>query len=164
LTANTAANPALYRTADANAVVTLTEGLTVLGSATANASGAWSFTPTGLAQGAQTITATETDLAGNIGSTAVNFVLDFDSHTGLSGVGTNENLVFNEGFGNVTISNSQTDTIAFGSGLFSSFTDLLHHSSQDKAGDTIIADNHGDVLTLTHTAMTALQASHFLLG
>jgi len=52
-------------------VVTLTAGMTVLGGATAIASGAWSFTPTGLAQGAQTITASETDLAGNIGSTAI---------------------------------------------------------------------------------------------
>ena len=69
-------NPALSGTADANAVVTLTEGSTVLGTTTANASGAWSFTPTGLAQGAQTITASETDLAGNTGSASVNFTLD----------------------------------------------------------------------------------------
>ena len=69
-------NPALTGTADANAVVTLTEGSTVLGTATANASGAWSFTPTGLAQGAQTITASETDLAGNTGSASVSFTLD----------------------------------------------------------------------------------------
>ncbi len=92
------------------------------------------------------------------------FSFDFDSHTSLSINGSNENLVFNEGFGNATISNINNDTVQFGSGLFSGFADLLSHSSQDKAGDTIIADNHGDVLTLTHTAMTALQASHFLLG
>ncbi len=70
------ANPALSGTADANAVVTLTEGSTVLGTATANASGVWSFTPTGLAQGPQTITASETDLAGNTGSSSVSFRLD----------------------------------------------------------------------------------------
>jgi Big-like domain-containing protein len=69
-------NPALSGTADANAVITLTEGSTVLGTATASSTGAWSFTPTGLAQGAQTITASETDLAGNTGSASVNFTLD----------------------------------------------------------------------------------------
>ena len=63
-TNNVTSNDALTGTADANATVTLTEGLTVLGTTTANASGVWAFTPTGLAQGAQTITASETNAAG----------------------------------------------------------------------------------------------------
>ena len=50
---NVTSNDALTGTADANATVTLTEGSTVLGSTTANGSGVWSFTPTGLAQGAK---------------------------------------------------------------------------------------------------------------
>ena len=50
---NVTSNDALTGTADANATVTLTEGSTVLGSTTANASGVWAFTPTGLAQGAR---------------------------------------------------------------------------------------------------------------
>ena len=61
---NVTSNDALTGTADANATVTLTEGSTVLGTTTANASGVWAFTPTGLAQGAQTITASETNAAG----------------------------------------------------------------------------------------------------
>ena len=61
---NVTSNDALTGTADANATVTLTEGSTVLGSTTANASGVWAFTPTGLAQGAQTITASDTNAAG----------------------------------------------------------------------------------------------------
>ena len=64
---NVTSNDALTGTADANATVTLTEGSTVLGSTTANASGVWAFTPTGLAQGAQTITASETNAAGLTG-------------------------------------------------------------------------------------------------
>jgi VCBS repeat-containing protein len=36
----------------------------VLGTTTANANGVWSFTPTGLAAGLQTITASETNAAG----------------------------------------------------------------------------------------------------
>ena len=65
---NVTSNDALTGTADANATVTLSEGSTVLGTTTANATGVWAFTPTGLAQGAQTITASETNAAGLTGS------------------------------------------------------------------------------------------------
>ena len=94
------------------------------------------------------------------------------ANTAISSGGTNENFEFNTGFGNVTISNfisesqssTQNDTIAFANGLFANYTDLQSHMSQDKAGDTIIADTHGDSLTLTHVAMATLQAHDFLLG
>ena len=45
--------------------MTIKQGTTVLGTATANSTGAWNFTPTGLADGVHTLTATETDAAGN---------------------------------------------------------------------------------------------------
>ena len=61
---------------DPNAVVTLTEGSTVLGTATANGSGVWSFTPAGLAQGAHTVVVTETDLAGNTGTASLSITYD----------------------------------------------------------------------------------------
>ena len=73
---NVTSNDALTGTADANATVTLTEGSTVLGTTTANASGVWSFTPTGLAQGAQTITASETNAAGLTGCSSLTFTYD----------------------------------------------------------------------------------------
>ena len=75
-TDNITSNPALSGTAQANSVVTLSEGSTVLGTTTANASGAWSFTPSGLAQGTQTVTASETDVAGNTGTASLTFTLD----------------------------------------------------------------------------------------
>ncbi|TDV04965.1 Ig-like domain-containing protein, partial [Paraburkholderia caballeronis] len=65
--------------AEANAVVTLYDGATVLGTATVDASGNWSFTPlTPLADGAHAITATLTDQAGNVSaaSPALNFAVD----------------------------------------------------------------------------------------
>src|SRR5581483_7921986 len=67
---------ALTGTADANATVKISEGLTVLGTTTANASGFWSFTPTGLAQGLQTITASETNAAGLTGSSSLTFTYE----------------------------------------------------------------------------------------
>ena len=56
--------------------MTISEGSTVLGTTTANANGVWSFTPTGLAQGLQTVTASETNAAGLTGSSSLTFTYD----------------------------------------------------------------------------------------
>ena len=69
-------NPAIKGTGQANTVVTIKEGSTTLGTTTADGTGAWSFTPTGLADGAHTLTATQTDLAGNTGTATLSFTLD----------------------------------------------------------------------------------------
>ncbi|MHA7630708.1 Ig-like domain-containing protein [Corallococcus sp. M7] len=70
--------PVLSGTAEANSTVTVREGTTVLCTATANASGAWSCTSSTLTDGAHTVTATARDAAGNTGpaSTAVLFTVD----------------------------------------------------------------------------------------
>jgi hypothetical protein len=70
------ANDALTGTADPNATVTLTEGSMVLGTTTANANGVWSFTPTSLVQGLQTITASETNAAGLTSSSSLTFTYE----------------------------------------------------------------------------------------
>lgn len=69
------ANAALTGTAAANAVVTITESGTTLGTATASAKGAWSFTPTGLTQGSHTLTASE-QIAGQTVSSTLSFTYD----------------------------------------------------------------------------------------
>ena len=69
-------NPTIKGTGEANTVVTIMEGSTVLGTTTADATGAWSFTPTGLIDGAHTLTASQTDAAGNTGTATLNFTLD----------------------------------------------------------------------------------------
>jgi hypothetical protein len=69
-------NPAITGSAQANTLVTIKEGSTVLGTTTADGTGAWSFTPAGLADGAHTLTVTQTDLAGNTGTAALSFTLD----------------------------------------------------------------------------------------
>ena len=51
----------LNGTAEANSTVTLFDGTTKLGTATANASGAWSYTTAALATGTHSFTATATD-------------------------------------------------------------------------------------------------------
>ena len=54
----------------------LTEGATSIGTVTADATGHWSYTPTGLVQGAHTIVASDTDLAGNTGTASLSFTLN----------------------------------------------------------------------------------------
>ncbi|HYR67849.1 MAG TPA: Ig-like domain-containing protein [Reyranella sp.] len=71
------ANPALTGTADPNAVVHFTvDGSAIAATATANASGAWSFTPTGLTDGQHTIVASETNAGGATGTASLSFTLD----------------------------------------------------------------------------------------
>src|SRR5207247_2281803 len=74
------ANPALTGTADPNAVVHFTvDGAAVAATATADATGAWSYTPAGLAAGSHTVVASETDAAGNSGSASLTFTLSTSS-------------------------------------------------------------------------------------
>ena len=70
-------NDALTGTGLANTAVGFTiDGSLIATTATTNAVGAWSFTPTGLADGAHTIVASQTDTFGNIGTAALSFTLD----------------------------------------------------------------------------------------
>ena len=70
-------NPTLTGTGVANAVVHFTvDGSAIAPTATADASGAWSFTPTALGNGSHTVVASETDAAGNTASTSLTFTLD----------------------------------------------------------------------------------------
>ena len=75
---NITSNPSLTGLGDAFAVVSLTEGSTLLGTTTSDALGAWTFTPTGLSQGVHTVAATEsvTDTAGNPGTASLTFTFD----------------------------------------------------------------------------------------
>ncbi|MCM7634942.1 BapA/Bap/LapF family large adhesin [Enterobacter bugandensis] len=72
--------PTLSGTATANATVTIYENGQPVGTALADGTGAWSFTPsTPLAAGSHTWTATVTDAAGNISPASPGFTLVVDS-------------------------------------------------------------------------------------
>ncbi|CAK0767401.1 hypothetical protein WCLP8_4060001 [uncultured Gammaproteobacteria bacterium] len=60
--------PVISGTAEAGSTVKLYDGATLLGTATAGASGVWSITSATLSDGAHTLTATATDPAGNTGT------------------------------------------------------------------------------------------------
>ena len=65
-------------TAEANSVVKVYDGATLLNSVTADGTGAWSYTTVALADGAHSLTATATDAAGNAGvaSAALSVTVD----------------------------------------------------------------------------------------
>ena len=68
----------LTGSAEANATVKVYDGATLLGSATANGSGTWSYTTAALTNGAHSLTATATDVAGNTSaaSSALSVTID----------------------------------------------------------------------------------------
>ncbi|WP_431223585.1 Ig-like domain-containing protein [Serratia sp. L9] len=100
--------PTLSGRAEANSIVTVSDQNGVLGSATTNASGQWSFTPSSkLPEGEHRFTVTAADKAGNVSDPSNTFVLGLDfsapdaSKVAITGVddqvGENKGNVANNG-------------------------------------------------------------------
>src|SRR5438552_11568589 len=80
---NITSNDALSGTGLPNTVVHfMIDGAPTASTVTADAQGAWSFTPAGLADGAHTIVASQTDAFGNTGSASLTFTLDTTAPSG----------------------------------------------------------------------------------
>ena len=73
----------LTGSAEANATVKVYDGATLLGSATADGSGNWSYTTAALANGAHSLTATATDVAGNTSAASSALSVTIDTSTPL---------------------------------------------------------------------------------
>ncbi|NSX04783.1 Ig-like domain-containing protein [Cupriavidus gilardii] len=74
------ATPTIAGTAEANSTVQIFNGTTLLGTAIADGTGNWSFTPsTPLADGSYSLTATATDAAGNTSPASTAFELTVDT-------------------------------------------------------------------------------------
>jgi hypothetical protein len=82
-------NDAITGSGLANTVVHFTiDGTASATTVTANAQGVWSFTPSGLADGAHTIVASQTDSFGNTGTASLSFILDTVApHVTINGTG-----------------------------------------------------------------------------
>src|ERR1039458_9139273 len=74
----------LTGTAEANSTVKVYDGATLLGSANANGSGAWSFTTAALSNAIHSLTATATDAAGNTGAASAALSVTVDTHVPVS--------------------------------------------------------------------------------
>lgn len=72
--------PTISGTSEANAIITLYDGTTAVGTVQADGTGAWSLVPNApLLQGSNTLTVTATDAAGNISNPSSPFVVQVDS-------------------------------------------------------------------------------------
>ncbi|WP_233871715.1 Ig-like domain-containing protein [Paraburkholderia adhaesiva] len=72
--------PSINGTGKAGSTVTVSDGSTVLGTATVDGTGKWTYTPTGdLGQDTHSITATATDAAGNVSDATSAFTFSIDT-------------------------------------------------------------------------------------
>jgi len=131
-------NDALTGTAGANATITLTEGTTTLGTTTANASGVWNFTPTGLVQGSNTIVAKS-------GGSSASLTLTYDT------------IAPTPVFTQTPPATGATSSAAFGFGTSNSDTGVVYGYELD--GATTWTPVSGNSLTLSNLA----NGSHTLL-
>ncbi|MCG7390081.1 Ig-like domain-containing protein [Pantoea sp. ACRSB] len=84
--------PTLSGTAEAGSRVTIFDGTTLLGTVTAGASGAWSFTTSALQQGSHPLSVTVTDPAGNVsGSTSSTIVVDTSAPAAVTALAVSNN-------------------------------------------------------------------------
>jgi parallel beta-helix repeat protein len=73
LPGGTTSGVTLTGTADPGSLIILREGALQVGTTTTGPDGSWKLTPTGLPAGLQTVTVSETDIAGNVGSATIQF-------------------------------------------------------------------------------------------
>ena len=138
-TINSANQIVVSGTAEANSAIKVFDGTTQVGTATTNASGAWSATTSALSAGSHALTAKAIDVAGNVSvaSTAVDPVVGSGT-TGSAGSGSS-------GSGTSGSGTSGTGTTAPAAPNIASFS-----SDTGIAGDHITSDN---TLTLAGTAV-----------
>ena len=137
--------PVITGVSEANATVRLydTDGSTLLGTATANGSGKWSITSSNLVSGAHTLSAKQTDAAGNVSvaSSGFSYTLDTIGPVGMA-LSTNSVPVSSATNGSTVATLSSTDitSVSYGFAV---------------GNGTIDADN--GKFSITGTSLTAAQ-------
>jgi VCBS repeat-containing protein len=144
--------PTLSGTAEAGSTVTIRDGTTVLGTATANnTTGAWTFTPAALPQGAHNFSTTATDAAGNISTASNSYSVSIDTAAPAAPTITSVNDNVAPITGNVINGGSTNDTTPTLSGGAEAGSTVTIKDGTTVLG-TALADNTG-VWTFTPTAL-----------
>ncbi|HMJ41426.1 MAG TPA: Ig-like domain-containing protein, partial [Pseudolabrys sp.] len=146
-----------------------------MGTVTANADGAWSFTTTSAVSNmVHTFTAKTLDSAGNvvgssgqadIGSTHRDSIVSSLGNDIMAGGSGQDTFTFAASFGKDVITDFRSsgynhDIIQLSKSVFDNFADVLSHATQS-GHDVVIAGNAGDTLTLKQTALSDLHKSDF---
>jgi hypothetical protein len=152
------------------------DGVTkAMGTVTANADGAWSFTTTSAVSNmAHNFMAKTLDSAGNvvgssgqadIGSTHRDSIVSSPGNDVMAGGRGQDTFVFAGNFGKDVITDFRSsgynhDIVQISKSVFDNFADVLSHATQS-GHDVVIAGNAGDTLTLKQTALSDLHKSDF---
>ncbi|MDD3342128.1 MAG: DUF4347 domain-containing protein, partial [Sulfurospirillaceae bacterium] len=137
--------PTFTGTSEANVTVTLydTDGTTSLGTATADGSGNWSITSSTLSSGAHTLTAKQTDIAGNTSAASSSLSVTIDA---TATAPTGLDLVAGSDSGSSSTDNITNDTIPTitGGGAESGATVTLYDTDGTTSLGTATADGSGN--------------------
>ncbi|MCK1348599.1 hypothetical protein IVB52_35045 [Bradyrhizobium sp. CW11] len=146
-TVNSANQVVASGTAEANSTIKVYDGTNQVGTATINASGAWTVTTAALAVGTHALTATATDVAGNVSAASAPFDPVIGS-SGSSGSGTSGTGTSGTGTSGSSTSGSSTS----GTGTTAPAVPKIASFSTDSgvAGDHITSDK---ALTLAGTSV-----------
>ncbi|WP_237712974.1 Ig-like domain-containing protein [Serratia sp. M24T3] len=151
--------PTLAGTTEANAIVSIYDGTTLLGTTTASNTGAWSYTTVALSDGAHPLTVTATDAAGNTGpaSTAVSITVDTVAPAAATDLTVNAagTTLTGEGEANATVTVKDADGNTIGTGTVAangSFSVTL--SSAQTTGATLTVTQTDVAGNVSPTATT----------
>ena len=155
----------LTGTAEANSTVTVYDAQTALGTTTANASGAWSYSTGALANGSQVFTATATDAAGNTStaSTAVDPIIGALTGT-LSGTLSGTHSVANGTALSITGTVNNTGTIALNAAGSGADLAIVGAATLTGAGKVTLSNNIGNVIGSNGTTATLTNANNTISG
>jgi Domain of unknown function (DUF4347)/Bacterial Ig-like domain/Cadherin domain len=134
--------PTLSGTAEANSTVAIYDGTTLLGTATADGTGNWSYTTSTLSNGSHTLTAKATDAAGNDSplSTSLTITLDAAAPTAVSLSQTSvADTAATNGSTVATLSATDTNTVTYA--LVSGSGDTNNNSFNIVSGNLQAASN-----------------------
>ncbi|HEX3945322.1 MAG TPA: Ig-like domain-containing protein, partial [Rhizomicrobium sp.] len=149
---------------EANSTVTLYDGKTELGTATANGSGAWSYTTGALANGAQVLTATATDAAGNTSAASNAVNPSIGEVTELTGVQAGSLSIANSMMVDITGTIYNSGTIGLNASGNGAELAIVGPATLTGSGKVTLSNNAGNTIGSNGAAATLTNANNTISG
>ena len=157
-------------TADANSHVNLYEGSTLVGTATTNSYGHWTFNTGTLSDTMHIFNAQEVNASGQVvasssgqamvGTTGSDVFTSTGGNDVFFGEGSIDTFNFKAGFGHAVITDGGVgDQFVFSTGQFANFAAVLSHAQQ--VGQDTVVTLGADTITMKNTPLNGLHSSDF---